>query len=82
MYVRLENQEILKMQKIVGIFDMDNTTISRHTRNFLAQKEKEGMVKALGSDLPKSFLLLDNGKVYITQLSTATIKKRMKIGIR
>lgn len=82
MYVRLENQIILKYDKIVGIFDMDNTTVSKVTRNFLAKKEKEGKVKTLGYDLPKSFILLNNGEIYITQLSTATLQKRIKNGMK
>lgn len=82
MYVRLENQILLKTENIVGIFDLDNTTVSKHTRDFLTREEKEGRVKTLGYDLPKSFLLLRSGEVYITQLSTATIKKRIKIGIK
>ena len=82
MYVRLENQMLLQTERIVGIFDLDTTTVSKHTRDFLAKKEQQGKVKTLSSELPKAFLLLNNGKIYITQLSTATIKKRIKIGIR
>ncbi|MBQ7288827.1 MAG: DUF370 domain-containing protein [Clostridia bacterium] len=82
MYVRLENQTVLKTEKIVGIFDMDNTTVSKTTRAFLSKKEKEGKLKTLGYDLPKSFLLLENGEVYITQLATATILKRIQNGIK
>ncbi len=82
MYVRLENQMILKTDMIIGVFDMDNTTVSKNTRDFLAKKEKEGKVLSVGYDLPKSFILLSSGEIYITQLSTATLKKRIKQGIK
>lgn len=82
MYVKLENQIILKTETIIGIFDLDNTTLSKKTRDFLNRKEKEGKVITLGYDLPKSFILLSSGEIYITQLSTATIKKRIKNGIK
>lgn len=81
MYVKLENQIVLKTERIVGIFDLDNATTSRHTRKFLANEEKKGKVKTLCADLPKAFILLNDGKIYLTQLSTATIAKRIKSGI-
>lgn len=81
MYVRLENQIILKTERIVGVFDLDTATVSRHTRKFLAKEEKNKKVITLTTDLPKSFIVMNDGKIYLTQLSTATIAKRIKKGI-
>ena len=63
----------------VGVFDMDNTTVAKSTRNFLSRVQKEGAVVNVTADLPKSFCLsFSEGKekVYISQLSPATLKKR------
>ena len=50
----------------------------------LAQAQQAGQVIPVGEDLPKSFLLCrDKGgkvKVYLSQLSTATLLKRMELG--
>ena len=58
---------------------MDNSTISRHTREFLAKAQKEGRVVNVSMELPKSFILCENNgqkTVYISQISTATLLRR------
>ena len=65
---------------IVGIFDMDNTTTSKKTRQFLKSAEKEGLVIPC-DDLPKSFVVTAEygfQKVHLTALSSSTLEKRMK----
>ncbi len=61
------------------IFDLENTTISKLTKEFLTQAEKQGRVRNVSYELPKSFVICAwKGKqtVYITQISSATLKKR------
>ena len=65
---------------IIGIFDMDNTTTSKRTREFLEVAEKDGLVVPC-DDLPKSFILTDEysmQRIFLTSLSAATLEKRMK----
>ncbi len=62
------------------IFDMDNTSTSKRTREFLTRAEQEGKVVPC-DDLPKAYVLaVEYGmdKVYLTSLSAATLEKRMK----
>ena len=83
MYLHIGASVVIPEQDVLGIFDLDNTTSSRITRNFLAQAQQAGQVIPVGEDLPKSFLLCrDKGKVkvYLSQLSTATLLKRMELG--
>lgn len=70
---------------IVGIFDMDNTTISKWTRKFLNMAEKKGQVISVTTDLPKTFVVVkrkesrgkkQETKVYLSQISSATLRKR------
>ena len=80
MFLHLGQDTIIREDEIIGIFDLDNTTVSKKTRDYLAQKEKEGRVKNVSFELPKSFVVTANGKkevtVYITQISTVTLLKR------
>ena len=65
---------------IIGIFDMDNTSTSKRTREFLSKAEKEGQVVPC-DDLPKSFVLTAEygfQKVHLTSLSAYTLEKRIK----
>ena len=80
MYLHLGQEVVVRRRDIVGVFDMDNTTISPHTRDFLKHAEHEGDVTYVSYELPKSFAVCaDEHKrqhVYISQLAPATLKKR------
>ena len=78
MYLHLGQNTVITTREIVGFFDMDNTTVSKTTRDFLSQAEKSGRVKYVSYDLPKSFILCDSGKVYVSQLSPATLLLRLE----
>ena len=56
MYLNIGNDMAVREQTIIGIFDLDNTTTSKRTREFLNQAEKEGQVVPC-DDLPKSLVL-------------------------
>ena len=80
MYLPIGNDMAVRDRSIIGIFDMDNTSTSKRTREFLAQAEKEGGVVPC-DDLPKSFVLTAEyglSRVYLTALASATLEKRLK----
>ena len=61
------------------LFDLDNTTVSKKTRDYLSKAEKEGRVNVVSYELPKSFIVCGekgNQKVYLSQISTTTLLKR------
>ena len=80
MYIHLGNNIMLPTNEIIGIFDLENTSISKRTRDFLAKAEKEGKVITISYDLPRSFVIAGKTKkdvkVYISQISTSTLLKR------
>lgn len=80
MYLHLGMDKVINFDDIIGIFDLDTTTVSKNTRNFLAKAEKDGIVENVCYDLPKSFIVCrsKNGedKVYIAQISSTTLYKR------
>ena len=80
MYLHLGEETVVRMRDIIGIFDIENTSISKHTKDFLARSEKGGRVVTVSYEMPKSFVVCkENGgeeKVYISQISASTLKKR------
>ena len=81
MYIPIGSDMSVRERSIIGIFDLDNTTYSKHTRKFLTQAEQEGRVVTVTDDLPKSFLLTSEygmDRVYLCQFNAATLEKRMK----
>ena len=84
MYLHLGASVVINQSDILGIFDLDNTTASRITRDYLARAEREGRVVSIGEDLPKSFLLCRDraggNTIYLSQLSPATLSRRLESG--
>ena len=84
MYLHLGQDIIVNEREIVGVFDLDNSTISRHTRDFLSRAQKEGRVVNVSMEVPKSFVVCEkNGRetAYISQISTATLLRRASGGL-
>ena len=80
MYLSIGNDMAVRSRSIIGIFDMDNTSTSKRTREFLTKAEQNGEVVPC-DDLPKSFVLAAEyglDRVYLTSLSAATLEKRLK----
>ena len=84
MYLHLGQEVVVRRRDIIGVFDMDNTTVSPHTRGFLKQAEKNQQVTYVSMDLPKSFVVCAprrqrrEQQVYIAQVAPATLKKRSR----
>lgn len=85
MYLHLGQGTVIKTSDLIGLFDLDNSTVSKKTRDFLTLAEKRGQVVNVTDDLPKTFAVTaqKNSKkqtVYISQISTVTLEKRSKKG--
>lgn len=80
MYIHLGQNTVVKYGSVIGIFDIESTTVSKHTRKFLTRAEKSGNVTNVSYELPKSFIVCCDGnkkeKVYISQISSSTLYKR------
>lgn len=79
-YLHLGKDTSIEINNIVGIFDMDTSTISKYTREFLRVCEKENRIVNVSFELPKSYILYDfSGEysVYLSPLNSATLLKRM-----
>ena len=85
MYIHLGQETVVREADIIGIFDLDSTTISKHTRKFLNLAEKNKKVINVSYELPKSFIVCSNkktSKIYISQISSSTLLKRSGINIK
>lgn len=82
MYLHLGQNVVILDDDIIGVFDLDNTTSSKITRDFLSRAEKDGRVKSVGADIPKSFVVCTDkgGTVYLSQMGTNTLKLRSEAG--
>lgn len=81
MYLHLGGEKVVKTKDIIGIFDMDTSTVSKNTRDYLNKAEKNGEVVTVSFDLPKAFVVVCPKKqrqktVYISQISPTTLNKR------
>ena len=80
MYISIGNDFAVRESTIIGIFDLDNTTVNARGREFLERAEMEGQIVPW-DDLPRSFILTSEygmTKVYQTNLSTQTLAKKLK----
>ena len=80
MYLHLGQDTVVRLDEVVGIFDMDKSTISKHSRQFLADAQKGGRIFNVSEELPKSYVVCVDREgtemVYISQISSTTLKKR------
>ena len=79
MYLHLGQDDVVPLNTVIGIFDLDITSQSKITRDFLRDSEKAGIVINGSDELPKSFVVCserEKSKVFISQLSSVTLQKR------
>lgn len=78
MYIGLGKGKYIFDSDIIGIFDLDITSQSHITRKYLGASEKAGLVINAAEDIPKSFVISKNKKVYLSQMATSTLNKRIE----
>ena len=79
MYLHIGNKKSVKKKDIIGIFDLDTATVSGITKKFINRNQKEGKVEYTDTDLPRSFILLDEGGeccVKLSRISTGGLRLR------
>lgn len=82
MYLHIGNNVMLPEKHIIGVFDLEITSQSKRTSEFLGRAEDESLVIDACEDIPKSFLVCDHPYhpqlVYLSELSSQTLQKRME----
>ena len=83
MYLHLGEKTTVPFSAVMGIFDLDNTSTSKHTRAYLERAQREGRIVDVSGDLPRSFVVTsEQGRdtVYLTQISSRTLLRRAEEG--
>ncbi len=84
MYLHLGQSVMIPYDEIIGIFDLDNASDSKWTREFLRSAEEQSVVISVCDDIPRSFVVADHPYhpqiVYLSQLSSQTLLKRVEQG--
>lgn len=78
--LHLGKNETVRVKDIIGFFDLDGSTESEATKDFLKRTEKEFKMINLLYDLPRSFVVSSkngNENVYMLSNSVETEIKRM-----
>lgn len=86
MYLHLGNEIIIRTEDLIGIFDIEGTTVSKHSRSFLNKAAKKDEAVTVSYELPKSFIVCkaadeERQRVYISQISVSTLVKRAELDI-
>ena len=80
MFLHVGNHKNIRIRDVIGIFDMDQATLSSVTRKFLTEKQKQLLCEIAAVEIPKSFILFEeNGlyKICFSPLSSASLRGRM-----
>ena len=79
MFLHIGEGKTIKKRDIVGVFDLETTSISKKTRDFLRINDKKGNVSYISDEIPKTYIICNSDKekkVYMTQISSNTLHKR------
>ena len=79
MFLHIGSGEIIAEEDIIGIFDMDTSTVSKTTGKFLSAAEKNKKVIYTDSEIPKSFIVSKGKKekIFFSRISTSALKMRV-----
>lgn len=79
MFLHIGGDVVIPIKNIIAIFDIETTTISKDTKEFLSIAEEEGFIESISDDLPKSFIITEidkKSKIYLSPISSVTLQKR------
>ncbi|CDZ23156.1 hypothetical protein CCDG5_0005 [[Clostridium] cellulosi] len=87
MYLHIGNDVIVRFEDIIGIFDIETASTSKLAKEYLKPSPNKEII-SVSDELPKSFIVCrkrlkrnkydKNTIVYISQISSSTLKKRLE----
>lgn len=75
MFLFLGGNITVRGDDVIGIFDIEECSVSRITADFLNTAGKNQQIVNISEDMPKSFIVTTD-KTYISNVSHNTIRKR------
>lgn len=82
MYLHLGQDVVIRTKEIIGVFDIEKTSVSKKTKEFLAKSKKHAEIITVSYEMPKSFIITKKDKkeiIYISQISAQTLLKRANL---
>ena len=79
MYLHIGNGESVREKDVIGVFDLDTSTVSSITKKYISENQKKGLVEYNDNDIPRAFVLVEDNKKYkvkLSRISTAGLKLR------
>lgn len=79
MYLHLGSDTVVNTKNIIAILDLESTSMSKNTKDFLKIVEEEGFVRNVSEELPKTFVLCEidgQSVIYITNISSKALAGR------
>jgi hypothetical protein len=92
MFLEVGAGALIRQKNILGIFDLDTSTLGESTRKFLSRVEKNGRATIAGEELPKAFVLLaeppragklpnvNEESIVFSRFSSGVLAKRCEFG--
>ncbi len=80
MYLHLGSDTVVNTNNIIAILDLESTSVSKNTKDFLKIVEEEGFVRNVSEELPKTFVLCEidgQSVIYITNISSKALAGRV-----
>lgn len=81
MYLHIGNGKSLKVEDIVGIFDLDTATVSKITKKYISKNEKAGKIEYSDFDLPRTFVVCSNKdekRIKLSRISSQGLYQRIE----
>lgn len=79
MFIHLGKDVAVPVKSIIAILDLDTTTTSKITKEFLKTAQEEDFIENISEDIPKSFIITEQNKksrIYLSHISSVTLQKR------
>jgi len=79
MFLHIGGDIVIPVKNIIAILDIESTTVSKDTKEFLKIAEEEGFIESVSRDLPKSYVITESdkkSKIYLSPISSVTLQKR------
>jgi len=79
MFLHIGGDIVVPIKNVIAIMDLESTTLSKDTRDFLSIAEEEGFIENISDDIPKSFIITETdkkSKIYLSPISSVTLQKR------
>ncbi|APM37267.1 MULTISPECIES: extracellular matrix regulator RemB [Clostridium] len=82
MFLHLGENIVVPIKDVIGIFNVETSTYSSDTTQFLRMAEEDGFIQKITNDKPKSFIIAEvnkKSKIYLSPISSSTLTKRSEI---